>query len=82
MKFTKETARRLLRTFMQAAFGYLSAFGISILANAEDNKRDAIIFVIGSMLAAGMAAVMNLEPSDESKKSIDKIQEEGEDYYE
>lgn len=66
MKFTKETARRMLRTFIQAAAGFLATTGISVFATNDYNvSKNIIIGLIGSAVAAGMAAVMNLEENND-----------------
>jgi hypothetical protein len=54
--FTKEPVKRALRTFFQAAAGYIS---VNIAVAELDTKR-AVIGFIGSAIAAGIAAVMNL----------------------
>lgn len=62
MKFTKETARRMLRTFLQAAAGFLATTGITVLATNDYNVTKSILIgLVGSAIAAGIAAVMNLE---------------------
>ena len=73
MKFTKETLRRMLRTFLQAAFGFLASTGIAVLTTNEYNvSRSVIIGLLGSALAAGMAAVMNLEqPTSDNAEDIE-----------
>lgn len=65
MKFTKETAYRMFRTFIQAAAGFLATTGISVFVTNDYNVSKNIIFgLIGSAIAAGLAAVMNLENND------------------
>lgn len=62
MKFTKETMRRALRTFMQAAAAYIAANLLVVDFTAEsDVLKSALLGLVVSALAAGMAAVMNLE---------------------
>ena len=66
MKFTKETARRMLRTFVQAAAGFLATTGISVLTTNDYNvSKSILIGLAGSALAAGIAAVMNLQDKNE-----------------
>jgi hypothetical protein len=58
----KETLIRALRTFVQAFIGYLGAnliFNIDFLNDADVFTR-WIVGLIGSAVAAGVAAVMNL----------------------
>lgn len=62
MKFTKETLRRTLRTFLQAACGFLATQGMAVLATNDYNvAKNILIGLIGSAVSAGIAAVMNLE---------------------
>ncbi len=62
MKFTKETLRRALRTFIQAAVGFLSSTGIAVLATNDFNvSKTIMIGLLGSAISTGLAAVMNLE---------------------
>lgn len=65
MKFTKETWRRALRTFIQAAVAYLAAnlFVVDFTAEGEV-LTSALVGLVVSALAAGLAAVMNLEKSE------------------
>lgn len=73
MKITKETIRRTVRTFLQAAAGFLATTGISVLVtNDYSITKDIILGIAGSALAAGVAAVMNLESNnDESEGDFD-----------
>lgn len=62
MKFTKETWRRTLRTFLQTAVAYIAANMCVIDFTAETEVlSSALIGLAVSALAAGLAAVMNLE---------------------
>lgn len=62
MKFTKETLRRALRTFLQVAVSYLAANLCVVDFTAESDVVSSAIFgLVVSALAAGIAAVMNLE---------------------
>lgn len=60
--FTKETLRRMGRTFLQAAISYV-AVNIAVVDfnAAEDILKSALIGLGVSALSAGIAAVMNLE---------------------
>ena len=62
MKFTKETWRRALRTFIQAAASYIAAnlFVVDFTAEGEV-LTSALIGLAVSALAAGLSAAMNLE---------------------
>lgn len=62
MKFTKETWRRALRTFIQAAVAYVAANLFVVDFSAEsDVLKSALVGLGASALAAGIAAVMNLQ---------------------
>lgn len=62
MKFTKETWRRALRTLLQTAVAYLAANLCVVDFTAEGEVlTSALIGLAVSALAAGIAAVMNLE---------------------
>lgn len=62
MKFTKESARRALRTFIQAAMAYLSV-NIMVVDFTDDKAiiKSALVGLTVSSVAAGIAAVMNME---------------------
>lgn len=65
MKFTKETLRRTVRTFLQAACGFLATTGIATLINNDYAvTKNIVLGLIGSAVSAGIAAVMNLEGGD------------------
>lgn len=64
MKFTKETARRMLRTFLQA---FLPALAVGIGTAISDDgsiTKGAAIALIVPAVAAGLAAIMNLEKEE------------------
>lgn len=62
MKFTKETWRRALRTFLQAAVSYIAVNLCIVDFNASSEVLTSALVGLGaSALAAGIAAVMNLE---------------------
>ena len=75
MKFTKETWRRSLRTFIQAAVAYVAAniFVVDFTAEGEV-LTSALVGLAVSALAAGIAAVMNTE-KPESTMSDEKVEE-------
>lgn len=58
----KEPVRRAIRTFVQAAAGYI---GVNA-ATAELSTKSAVIGFIAATVAAGLAAVMNIEGSGEN----------------
>ncbi|MCQ2077019.1 MAG: hypothetical protein MJZ20_08380 [Bacteroidaceae bacterium] len=62
MKFTKETWRRVWRTFIQAFLA--SIIGTVSLVDTTDHDtliKSLIFVVVVPALAAGIAAIMNLE---------------------
>ena len=62
MKFTKETWRRALRTLLQVAVSYIAANLCIVDFTAEGEVlTSALVGLLVSALAAGLAAVMNLE---------------------
>lgn len=62
MKFTKETWRRALRTFIQVVVAYLAANICVVDFTAEGEVlTSALLGLAVSALAAGIAAVMNME---------------------
>jgi len=66
MKFTKETLNRSLRTFCQAALSYMLV-SLAAVDFSQDNQaiKTLLLGAAVSALAAGIAAVMNLEmPKD------------------
>ena len=61
MRFTKETAYRTLRTFVQAFIGTVIA-DLAYLADAETiDKRYILVTLVIPALASAVSAVMNLE---------------------
>ena len=73
MMFTKETWRRALRTFIQVVLGYIATNIFVVDFNApSDVWKSALVGVIVSALAAGLAAVMNLEkkPTDPEPEEV------------
>lgn len=62
MKFTKETFKRMARTFGQAAAGYIIAnLCVIDLSSGKDVAKSALIGLGVSAVAAGLSAVMNLQ---------------------
>ena len=62
MKFTKETLKRALRTFAQTAIGYIVVNAAVIdFSSGKEAIKSAVVGMIVSAVAAGIAAVMNLE---------------------
>lgn len=68
MKFTTETAKRALRTFIQAAIAYIAVNLPIIDFEAKEMLKSAVIGLIVSAVAAGIAAVMNLQTNEENKE--------------
>ena len=78
MKITKETLYRAGRTFLQTAIGYILV-NIFVLdfSSGKETLKAALIGLIVSAAAAGLAAVMNLEiskntPNEENGQSDEK----------
>ncbi len=70
-KRMKEWLRRAIRTFIQAAAGYIVANLSAALAGMQtDGVKTVLIGLIGSALAAGMAALMNLETKSPEKDCV------------
>ncbi|MBR6393044.1 MAG: hypothetical protein IKS12_07130 [Eubacterium sp.] len=68
MKFTKETAKRTMRTFIQAFLPAL-VVGVSTMTFGEDGSitKGAIVALVIPAIAAGIAAVMNLETGGDAE---------------
>lgn len=79
MKFTKETAKRMLRTFIQAALAYI-AVNIALVdfSSGKEVAKSGLIGLGVSALAAGLAAVMNLEKKESGEDEEDEEEEYGE----
>lgn len=61
--FNREPIKRALRTFMQAAAGYIAANVAVAVTDMENNN--AIKALFAAAVAAGIAAVMNIENIDD-----------------
>lgn len=66
MKFTKETLKRTIRTFFETAIPYIVTH-LAIIDFTDTNEiiKRSIIGLIVSAGAAGIAAALNLEKSEE-----------------
>jgi hypothetical protein len=62
MKFTKKTLKKAARTFLQTAIGYATA-NVAFVDFTAGKKVviSALIGLLTSAVAAGVAAAMNLE---------------------
>ena len=68
MRFTKETLHRALRTFLQTAISYIAVNIVVVDFSAEKAAlKSAVVGLIVSSLAAGLAAAMNLEKKEGSE---------------
>lgn len=77
MKFTQETWRRALRTLIQVAASYVAANILVVDFTAErEVLTSALIGLVVSALATGLAAVMNLEKSEVKTETDDETDEE------
>lgn len=72
-KITKESLRRAFRTFLQTAIAYI-AVNISVVdfTAGSDVVKSALTGLIVSAVAAGIAALMNMEPR-ELEAAVDEI---------
>lgn len=72
MRFTKETLRRALRTLIQTAISYI-AVNIVVVDWSADREvlNSAVIGLVVSAIAAGIAAVMNLEKKEVEENERD-----------
>ena len=74
MKFTKESARRALRTFIQAFLGVFAA-NVTYLSTMDwELGTKQILITVGTQIlapaiSAGMAALMNMEESEEGDEA-------------
>lgn len=70
MKFTKETAKRMFRTFFQAVIACIVAnLTLIDFSSGKDVVKSAILSLCGSAVAAGIAAVMNLQNPETTEES-------------
>lgn len=69
MKVTKETLKRALRTFLQAAIAYIVAnLAVVDFSSGKEIAKSALIGLCVSAIAAGIAAVMNLQKPSEPEQ--------------
>lgn len=73
MKFTKETFRKMLRTFIQTIIGYI-AVNLAIVDFTADKEvvKSALIGLAISAVSAGTAAIMNLQKTDNTEEMGDR----------
>ena len=65
MKFTKNTAKRALRTFIQAFISFIVVNYTMIDVTGDRSAiKQAVIGLLISAVAAGISAVMNLEEKE------------------
>ncbi len=65
MKFTKETVKRMARTFLQAAVAYIVVNLVTVdFSSGKEVVKSALIGLCVSAISAGLAAVMNLEKKE------------------
>lgn len=55
--FSREPVKRAIRTFLQAAAGYIAVN----VAAFDFTMKNAVVGFVAASIAAGLAAVMNLE---------------------
>lgn len=73
--FNNEPIRRAIRTFLQAAAGYIAA-NIAVAVSDMENSH-AIKVLFASAVAAGIAAVMNIENIDDQNDNQNDGQDGG-----
>ena len=68
-RFTKNTAKRMVRTFLQAVLGYIAAnIAYVNITGERENLKSVLIYGLGlPAAAAGISAVMNLEENEEEE---------------
>lgn len=73
MKFTKTTATKALRTFIQTAIGYVLTNLALVFGGIDYTDTDVLlnagIGLVISAVSAGASAVMNLERSGDTTSS-------------
>ena len=68
MKWTNETTKRALKTFLQAAVGYIAVnLAVVDFSEGKDIVKSALIGLCISAVAAGLSAVMNLQSLAETE---------------
>ena len=71
MKFTKETLRRVIRTFLQAVIAYIAVNLVAVdFTSGKEVAKSALIGLCVSALSAGISAVMNLEKPQDDNEDI------------
>jgi len=70
MKFTKETLKRTARTFLQSAVGYIIAHIVLIDFTDLSLVKSALLGLVVSAGAAGLAAIMNLESEGYNESNL------------
>jgi 1,4-dihydroxy-2-naphthoate octaprenyltransferase len=75
--FNREPVKRALRTFMQTAAGYIAANIAVAVTDMENNN--AIKALFAAAVAAGIAAVMNMENIDDQNNDQNNDQNGGGD---
>ncbi len=66
-KFKSDATERILKTFVQAALGYI-AVNIALVdfGSGKEAAKSALIGLLVAAAAAGLSAVMNLEKKDKT----------------
>lgn len=69
MKFTKKTLKKAFRTFIQACLAYV-AVNITLIDFTNDKEviKTALIGLVTSAVASGIAAAMNLQKPEKKLK--------------
>lgn len=75
-KELKETIKRAVRTFVQAAVGYLAANIVMYVTGVSEGTgtlKSAVVTLAGAAVACGLAAVMNLPPKDKGSDAPSEV---------
>lgn len=71
-KFTKDTAIRVGRTFLQSVLAYIAVNLVVVDFTADKAViKSALVGLATSAIAAGIAAVMNLEKQNNEETTIE-----------
>ena len=73
----KETFVRAIRTFFQAAIGYIAAnlaMGLSGAVDGAISYKSALTALIAAAVSCGLAAVMNLPKKEIAVEAVDAVE--------
>lgn len=72
MKFTKETLKRAVRTFLQTALAYFTT-NLAVVTFTDDKAtiKSYMLGLVISSVSAGVSALMNLEKQDDDEGEVE-----------